>query len=116
MGLTNGKMLSLNGKIRLNLEAPKKLSNLENQYNKLMKKNDYLSIISHINKLKLPLDIREYFSIYNLNKILSFMIKDKKNKTKKINLILLKKIGSTIINNHYETKKIKKFLRRELIN
>ena len=44
------------------------------------------------------------------------MIKDKKNKTKKINLILLKKIGSTIINNHYETKKIKKFLRRELIN
>ncbi len=84
--------------------------------NKLMKKNDYLSIISHINKLKLPLDIREYFSIYNLNKILSFMIKDKKNKTKKINLILLKKIGSTIINNHYETKKIKKFLRRELIN
>ena len=44
------------------------------------------------------------------------MIKDKKNNTDKINLILLKKIGSTIIDNHYGTRKIKNFLRQELIN
>jgi 3-dehydroquinate synthase/shikimate kinase/3-dehydroquinate synthase len=44
------------------------------------------------------------------------MIKDKKNNTKKINLILLKKIGSTVINNHYNTNKIKNFLKQELVN
>jgi len=82
----------------------------------LIKKVEYQSIISHINKLKLPLNIQEYFSLNNLNKILSFMIKDKKNNTKKINLILLKKIGSTIIDNRYEIRSIKNFLRQELIN
>ena len=83
---------------------------------KLIKKVEYHSIISHINKLKLPLNIKEYFSLNNSNKILSFMIKDKKNNTDKINLILLKKIGSAHINNHYETRKIKNFLRQELVN
>ena len=42
------------------------------------------------------------------------MIKDKKNNTKKINLILIKKIGSMIIDNQYEVIKIKKFLKQEL--
>ena len=83
---------------------------------KLIKKVEYDSIISHINKLKLPLSIQEYFSLNNLVKIISFMTKDKKNNTDKINLILLKKIGSTIINNHYEARKIKNFLKQELIN
>ena len=83
---------------------------------KLIKNIEYQSIILHINKLKIPLNIQEYFSLINLNKILSFMIKDKKNNTDKINLILLKKIGSTIIDNHYGTRKIKNFLRQELIN
>ena len=83
---------------------------------KLIKKVEYHSIISHINKLKLPLNIKEYFSLNNSIKILSFMIKDKKNNTDKINLILLKKIGSANINNHYETRKIKNFLRQELVN
>ena len=44
------------------------------------------------------------------------MIKDKKNITNKINLILLKKIGSPLINNQYSTKKIKLFLKQELSN
>ena len=43
------------------------------------------------------------------------MNKDKKNNSKKINLILLKKIGTTIVNNHYNSKKIKLFLKNELI-
>ena len=83
---------------------------------KLIEKIEYQSIISHIDKLKLPLNIQEYFSLNNLVKIISFMTKDKKNNADKINLILLKKIGSTIIDNHYEARKIKKFLRQELID
>ena len=77
---------------------------------KLIEKIEYQSIISHIDKLKLPLNIQEYFSLNNLVKIISFMTKDKKNNADKINLILLRKIGSTIIDNHYEARKIKKFL------
>ena len=41
--------------------------------------------------LNLPRDINKFFSIKNLNTILSFMKKDKKNNTKKISLVLLKK-------------------------
>ena len=44
------------------------------------------------------------------------MLKDKKNTSKKINLILLKKVGSAIINNQYDILQIKKFLKKELTN
>jgi len=44
------------------------------------------------------------------------MMKDKKNDSKKINLILLKKVGSTTINNYFDSEKIKNFLKKELIN
>ena len=43
------------------------------------------------------------------------MLKDKKNNSNKINLILLKKIGSPIIK-EYDKKKISKFLKDELRN
>jgi 3-dehydroquinate synthase len=84
--------------------------------NKLIKKREYQSITNHIKKTNLPLNIKNYFSSKNLNKILSFMIIDKKNYSKKINLILLKRVGSTLINNQYEITKIKKFLKKELTN
>ena len=58
----------------------------------------------------------KFFSIKNLNKILSFMKKDKKNNTDKINLVLLKKIGSPIYRLQFDEKKITLFLRKELIN
>ena len=83
---------------------------------KLIKKIEYDSIIKHINNVKQTLNIQKYFSLNDLNKILSFMIKDKKNNSERINLILLKKIGITLINNRYDNKKLKKFLKRELIN
>ena len=70
----------------------------------------------HFDKIGIPSNIRNYFSYKDLNKILSFMIKDKKNNSKKINLILLKKIGTSIINNKYNVSKIKKFLKKILIN
>ena len=83
---------------------------------KLIKKIEYDSIVKHINNIKQTLNIQKYFSLNDLNKILSFMIKDKKNNSERINLILLKKIGITLFNNRYDTKKLKKFLKRELIN
>ena len=82
----------------------------------MIKKREYQSITNHIKKTNLPLNIKNYFSSKNLNKILSFMIIDKKNYSKKINLILLKRVGSTLINNQYEITKIKKFLKKELTN
>tara|TARA_B100000900_G_scaffold361599_1_gene334412 strand:- start:1411 stop:2517 length:1107 start_codon:yes stop_codon:yes gene_type:complete len=82
----------------------------------LIKKIEYQSIISHFENFRLPNNVKKYFSIKDLNKILKFMMKDKKNTTKKINLILLKKIGFAAVNNQYSNKHIKNFLKQELIN
>ena len=43
------------------------------------------------------------------------MSKDKKNISKNMNLILLKKIGSTMINKQFKKQRIKEFLKKELI-
>ena len=81
---------------------------------KLMKLKEYNQIIKHVKKMRLPSNVKKYFSLKNLNSILKFMTKDKKNISDKINLILLKKIGSTQINNEYKKLRIKKFLEKEL--
>jgi len=83
---------------------------------KLIKLSQCKFIINHIVKAGLPSNIKDYFSKKDLNKILKFMTKDKKNSSKKINLILLKKIGSAVINNEYTNIKIHDFLKRKLIN
>jgi len=83
---------------------------------KYLKKNEFDSIIKHINQAKLPSQIKNYFTPKDLNKILSFMLKDKKNFSDKINLILLKKIGLPVIHNHYNPRLIKSFLNKELKN
>jgi 3-dehydroquinate synthase len=70
---------------------------------------------NHLNKLNLPRNISKFFSIKNLNKILSFMRKDKKNNTNKINLVLIKRIGSPIYKLQFNEKKINLFLKKELI-
>ena len=82
----------------------------------ILKSNEYNSIINHISKCKLPNKISKFFSIRDLNKILSFMIKDKKNNSNKINLVLLKKIGHPIINREYTRNNLSVFLKRELRN
>ena len=84
--------------------------------NKLLNKKDYFSVLSHIKTSKLPHKIKSFFSLNDLNKIINFMLKDKKNKSDKINLVLLKKIGYPVVNNEFLSKKIKNFLRDELIN
>ena len=56
----------------------------------------------------------ERFSKKNTNAIISFMTKDKKNISKKINLILLKKIGSASYDFQFTKEKIRSFLMKEL--
>ena len=84
--------------------------------NKVLSPKDFKLIQNHLRQLNLPRDINKYFSRKNLDQILSFMKKDKKNNTNKINLILLKKIGSPIHKLQFNEKKINLFLKNELIN
>ena len=44
------------------------------------------------------------------------MLKDKKNNSNKINLVLLKKIGKPLINQGYSKNKLNLFFKKELIN
>ena len=84
--------------------------------NNILNIKEFNLIENHLNKLSLPRNINKFFSIRSLSKILFFMKKDKKNNTDKINLVLLKKIGSPIYKLHFNEKKINLFLRKELIN
>ena len=84
--------------------------------NKLLNKSEYKLIINHIDNSGLTLSIKKYFSLKDLNKILSFMMKDKKNNSKKINLVLLNKIGKPIYNGQYSKKNLSLFLRNYLRN
>ena len=73
--------------------------------NKILNIKEFTIIENHLIKLNLPRNINKFFSINNLNKILSFMKKDKKNITNKINLVLLRKIGSPIYKLEFTQKK-----------
>ena len=82
--------------------------------NKILDEKEFELINNHLNNLNLPRNINKFFSIKNLNTILSFMKKDKKNNTKKINLVLLKKIGSPVYKLQFNEKTIYLFLKKEL--
>ena len=80
--------------------------------NNFMKEKEFKLIENHLKKLNLQSDINKFFSNIDLYKILSFMKKDKKNNTNKINLVLLKKIGNTIYNLQFNEKKVSLFLKK----
>ena len=82
----------------------------------MLSKSEYDLVVKHIDNSGLPSSIKKYFSIKDLNKILSFMIKDKKNNSEKINLVLLKKIGKPIFNKQYSKKKLGLFMKKFLTN
>ncbi len=84
--------------------------------NSFLKKSEYELIINHMNNISLPFSINNFFGLKDLNRILSFMTKDKKNNSSKINLVLLKKIGLPIINKKYSKKNISLFLKTYLRN
>tara|TARA_B100000700_G_C15030996_1_gene850511 strand:- start:807 stop:1922 length:1116 start_codon:yes stop_codon:yes gene_type:complete len=80
---------------------------------KIFNFKDYIMIKKHYLDLNLPMNIKKKFTSNKIDKIISFMKKDKKNFNEKINLILLKKIGKTIKPNkiHVNDWVIKKFLK-----
>ncbi len=78
--------------------------------------NEFKIITNHIKNFCLPNDIKKYFFLKDINKIVSFMINDKKNITNKMNLVLLKRIGTPIIDKKFDRKKLKIFLIKELSN
>lgn len=83
---------------------------------KFLKKSEFNNIINHFLNSNLPINLKKYFSLKDLKKIINFMTKDKKNNSNDINLILLKKIGHPIINRKFKKNDLKLFLKRELLN
>jgi len=102
--LNHGEAVILGIKTALNFSLKKKI----------IKKSDHSSIINHILNSNLPIKLNKYFKAKDLNKILFFMTKDKKNNSDKISLVLLKKIGSPLINREYSKKNVSLFLQKEL--
>ena len=65
---------------------------------------EVLLIKEHYLNLNLPINIRKFFKKNEINKIVYFMKKDKKNFDEKINLILISRIGKTFsikLNSNY---------------
>ena len=83
---------------------------------KYLSKTTYNKIMMHIEKIDFKLSVNKIFKKKDINRILSFMLNDKKNVSNKINLVLLKGIGSPIINKPFHQSEIKKFFLKELIN
>jgi len=81
---------------------------------KLLSDNELLLIKRHYGDLRLFTSIKKYFQKNEINKIINFMKKDKKNTSSNINLILLKKIGKTTKPDAVKVKseELKKFLNR----
>ena len=84
--------------------------------NNLLGSSEYYSMIKHLENSKLPTNIKKFFTVKHVDKIISFMLKDKKNSSDEINLVLLKKIGFPVISKIYKKNKIKVFLKKELLN
>ncbi len=83
---------------------------------KMLSKSEYNLIINHIDNSGLPSSIKKHFSINDLNKILSFMIKDKKNNSEKNQFSFIKNIGKPIFNKQFSKKKLNLFLKKFLTN
>ena len=92
-------------------------SAFEFSYNKkFITRKEFDTAIKHLNNSHFPISIKNYFTIKNINQIVSFMMMDKKNSSKNIKLMLIKKIGGPIIEKEYSTSSVKLFLKRRLIN
>tara|TARA_B100000579_G_scaffold75968_1_gene58743 strand:+ start:529 stop:1635 length:1107 start_codon:yes stop_codon:yes gene_type:complete len=83
--------------------------------NKILNKVDYNKILNHTNKLKIPINLNNYFKKKDIKLILKYMKSDKKNSSSKINLILIKKISEIKLELKFNESKIKNFLINELI-
>ncbi len=109
--LTYSKKLNHGEAVILGIVSAAKFSFINN----ILIKKDFEKIINHINNLKIPTNLNFYFKKKDINSIIKYMKSDKKNNSSQINLILIKKIGKTILDLRYDQSKIKKFLINELI-
>ena len=83
---------------------------------KLIKKKDFDLIKKHLERPEINIQLSKFFSNRDVSKIINFMKTDKKNTSKKINLVLLRSISKPIYNTNFDHIKIKAFLKRELYN
>ena len=83
---------------------------------KLINHKEFDSAIKHLNNSHFPTSIKSYFTTKKINRIISFMMRDKKNDSKNIKLMLIKKIGGPIIEKEFSEVIIKLFLKKRLIN
>ena len=104
--LNHGEAVILGMKSALSFSLEKKIIN----------KKEFNFVSNHFNNSKFPFSIKDYFSLKDINKIISFMLRDKKNVSSKIKLILIKKVGGPIIEKEFSYKIIKQFLKKKLIN
>ena len=79
---------------------------------KLLPFHELMFIKEHYRILGLPSNIKKLFNKNEVNKIIYFMKKDKKNSNEKINLILINKIGKVTRPNSFfiQAKELKEFL------
>ena len=84
---------------------------------KLLPLKDLLLIKKNYLDLKLPTNLKEKFKKKEINNIISFMKRDKKNISEKINLILIDRIGKTPRLNNFTSSSMgmKKFLLSQYI-
>ena len=79
---------------------------------KLLHAKDLRLIKKHYLNLNLPMKIRIFFKRKEISKIITYMKRDKKNQSEKINLILIEKIGRVIKPNsiNLSSDELKSFL------
>ncbi|MFL2884959.1 MAG: 3-dehydroquinate synthase [Candidatus Pelagibacter sp.] len=83
---------------------------------KLITTKEFDSAIKHLNNSHFPISIKNYFTMNKINQIISFMMRDKKNNSKNIKLMLIKKIGGPIIEKEFSGLTVKFFFKKRLIN
>ena len=80
----------------------------------LIKNKPYNFIKKHLEKIPLKKNFKNIFNKKDVSKIISFMKSDKKNTSKKINIILIKNFGQIKTNYQFDQNTLKQFLISEL--
>ena len=80
----------------------------------LIKNESYTFIKNHLDQIPLKKSFKKLFNKKDVNKIISFMKSDKKNISKKINIILIQDFGKIKLNYQFNQNFLKKFLISEL--
>ncbi len=83
---------------------------------KMITSKEFDSAFKHLNNSHFPDSIKNYFTIKRINQIISFMMRDKKNNSKSIKIMLIKKIGGPIIEKEFSKATMNLFFKKRLIN